>query len=131
MDDDSDINDQDVRYVWSSNGGCGICDAMAGEYDEEPGRPHENCQCEIASVVKREHACDKDDIEINLVNWYFSSGGSHVTVEFDVTCNDGSIESFSIELDLHVHEPDVFLTDAISQIELPKGCSDCDAPLVV
>ena len=45
-----EIDTEDGVYVWTTNGGCPICDALEGEYDEEPTRPHELCDCEITFV---------------------------------------------------------------------------------
>ncbi|MEK6325518.1 MAG: hypothetical protein AABN33_28080 [Acidobacteriota bacterium] len=35
------------NYYFDSTGGCELCDAMEGWYDDEPSPPHPNCDCTI------------------------------------------------------------------------------------
>jgi hypothetical protein len=39
-----------MSYEYTSSGGCARCDAMEGYYDQEPPRPHPNCQCQITAI---------------------------------------------------------------------------------
>ena len=36
-----------MSFEWIALNGCAICQAMQGYYEEEPARPHPNCDCEI------------------------------------------------------------------------------------
>jgi hypothetical protein len=36
-----------MGFQWLTLNGCAVCMALEGLYDEEPSRPHPNCDCEI------------------------------------------------------------------------------------
>jgi hypothetical protein len=127
------------KYVWSSNGGCEICDAMNGEYDEEPSRPHENCQCEIAYY--RSEDCKEDDVNVAFFDFEFPSPDI-ITYIFDVTCKDGTKDRYTIDTARKESSdyPEGMSTEmqvesdiqhAIDLIDFPDGCSKCDAPRIV
>jgi hypothetical protein len=148
----SDINEQenDVKYIWSSNGGCAVCDDMEGEYDEEPGRPHENCECIIAAVPaqKKLGKCTQDEVTYEFEG---ASGNADPTTHgpvstlvdfyFVVTCKDGSTfnADIGIQLEREFLEVDldtafaVGLDQALDQLEAMVGddCKECEEPLIV
>ncbi len=100
-------------YEWISSGGCERCDAMEGFYDEEPVRPHPNCQCEIinhgaetANIIEAEW----DDYEWDLERRWFDNGVRNrkgvLTIRgtVRVTCQNGAefFDDVDIQLDLHI-----------------------------
>lgn len=42
-------------YYFDGSDGCDICDAMTGYYDDEPERPHPNCNCPIVDWVNYDY----------------------------------------------------------------------------
>ena len=38
----------EVYYELDASSGCDICQSVAGIYEDEPERPHDNCDCEIS-----------------------------------------------------------------------------------
>ena len=101
-------------YLWDSNGGCPRCDAMDGyHYDQEPTRPHPNCDCEITLVgTFRRGGCY--EVEININNWVWGGSGAAgnlepsdtVSVEFDfiISCWHGGGMSGTDSIDVSADE---------------------------
>jgi len=48
------------NYYFDSTGGCELCDAMEGWYDEEPARPHPHCDCTIGDPPPGDEAVNFD-----------------------------------------------------------------------
>lgn len=77
-------------YVFEGSPDCGPCDGQSGYYTIYPGRPHDNCGCEITEVE------DKDC----LGEWEASGGpfrdmGDYFEQDMilNVTQPDGSVET--------------------------------------
>lgn len=118
-------------YVFGGNPDCGACSAQAGEYFILPGRPHENCVCEIEYTPA---GCAFD-----------VTGGSGTPVgsgpegyEFDtiviVECDDGAIleEPVSIYVDKAVaNSEEIFeaIDDAV-QAAAAALCEQCPPPAI-
>lgn len=71
-------------YYFDSTGGCELCDAMEGWYDEEPARPHPHCDCTIGEPPL-------DDEAVNF-DWSYDVGDAvHGEVEPITGFSDYSI----------------------------------------
>ena len=45
------------RFEFTTSGGCSRCDNYDGYHDENPGRPHPNCNCEIVDRTASDSGC--------------------------------------------------------------------------
>ncbi len=145
-DEKGEILEQGV-YIWTSNGGCEACDALAGEHLEEPARPHENCQCEITWYPKNKKLCANNEVEIEFVDAYGEEriewdSEFSLTYEFIVTCRDGSRHYVSSIVEAVVPASrlptapewfrfvDNLMDQALETLELPPGCDECEEPVI-
>ncbi len=58
-------------YEFDASSGCDYCQSFAGTYEEEPDRPHDNCDCEITLTFY-----DWDDATLEYTNEVEDSYGS-------------------------------------------------------
>ncbi len=108
-------------YEWISHGGCERCDAMEGFYDEEPVRPHPNCQCDI--IHHETHTTHSIVAEVTDIDWterrhWFEDGMWHwegffsITGDIRVQCANGTqlMDTFSKDYDwkLDADQPDFY-----------------------
>lgn len=119
----------DSYYIFHGNGECGTCSAAAGEYTVKPGRPHENCGCEIEYV--------RGDCQWTVVGsqnvTIHGSGARTWEAGVEVDCPDGhsgSSASISVTIDAGMAGSGaVFdaLDDAVSDLAA-EICAQCPAP---
>jgi len=150
---DDQTEDEGGVYVWTTNGGCAICDAMEGEYDDEPQRPHEFCECEITFVRNRPPSGCADDVsyELNDVSEALADQDNAtfqpddpviITFHFTVTCYDGSTFDEEIEIETTYEEyrderdsagiGEPWLAEALEEIDTIaySECAPCEPALV-
>ncbi|TAH37205.1 MAG: hypothetical protein EYC70_09505 [Planctomycetota bacterium] len=89
MADEDDDDDADTpRFEWSSNGGCERCDALDGHLcDEEPPRPHPDCDCSILERSRPHNSCDSSDVRYEIQhagNIHHDSANPAPDDEFDL-----------------------------------------------
>lgn len=79
-------------YIFLGNPDCAICAAHSGYYESHPGRPHQNCRCEV--VIQEEKDCDGD--------WHAKGAGGprkagrgmmEQDFDLDVDQPDGTVDS--------------------------------------
>ncbi|MBK6446542.1 MAG: hypothetical protein IPG90_14140 [Bacteroidetes bacterium] len=135
-----DIDTEDGVYVWTTNGGCPICDALEGEYDEEPTRPHELCDCEITFVRNilsgdGPNCSDDIDIEVHGSEQEININGDDVRLQFSftITCYDGSTYDKEVELFISLDEYEAgfdsfeeFIEEAMEEA-LEDGYAECES----
>ena len=124
-----------MAYLWISNGGCDICDAMAGEHEEQPVRPHPNCRCEIIDLDSPTTA--------DVYYWFEETDRENFPDEIPerlviygtlfVQCCDGSVKFKDVEIELERASEDEFWDlddwDAKEEAEVraleAAECPDC------
>lgn len=111
-------------YEFDAADGCDLCQSMAGIYEEEPSRPHPNCDCEIILTF-----FDFDDAELEYTNAVEDSYPAGT----EVGSSDEYTNPFSSELDFDVRvstteDPEVDLPTEIIQF---FDVSEAVAPLEI
>lgn len=54
-----------LEWIFDSTGGCTRCDNRDGYHDNEPERPHPNCDCEIYTAPVGGMSVDCFELEVN------------------------------------------------------------------
>jgi len=112
----------DGYWVFSGNAECASCAGVSGEYPERPGRPHENCACDIYYVP--------GDCE-----WYVSdsqgypNGDGSFTFDVGVTieCPNGGGQSVDVTVTVEAGDVEIFdevIMDAAAEAAY-QACQEC------
>jgi hypothetical protein len=88
------------EYYFDSSDGCELCAAMEGWYEDEPPRPHENCDCDVETPSEPE--------EVDGSSWFYDYHSAHgpdgtlsIIITVTVECFNGrTIEDvIDVEID--------------------------------
>lgn len=113
-------------YIFRGRGDCGSCSSYSGYYTIHPGRPHENCQCEI--VIQEEKDCD-GDWSAGGIGGARDLGNGNVEQDFmlDVTQPDGSVDHDVVTVSWPTDMDPEDMMDAIEDA-LEDAASDISDP---
>ena len=81
-----------MGFQWLTLNGCAVCMALEGMHDEEPDRPHPNCDCEIfeSSEDYEPGECwgnvDSEEWETDMEPFTW-----RLTIKVTLVCPDGDI----------------------------------------
>jgi hypothetical protein len=101
-------------YYFDSTGGCELCDAMEGWYDDEPARPHPNCDCTIGEPP----ADDEDAVNFD---WSYEVGHTERDSE---NPNDGY--SVPVTVTVECYSGRTIIDDTDVAFESDEGMDDND-----
>lgn len=104
------MNDElEAYYELDASSGCDICQSVAGTYEDEPERPHENCDCEISL-----NFYEADDVVVKYENELqddYADGSTIGSSNEKVNPNGFELE-YDIEIDA-TEDPEVDLPSKI------------------
>jgi hypothetical protein len=92
------------EYYFSSEGDCEVCDAMEGWYDDEPPRPHPNCDCEIKPSSKTLGYSFKYEVGATARDPERPGEAFSIPVRVKVECFNGREIEDSIVVDFEISE---------------------------
>lgn len=79
-----------MAFEWVTLDGCAVCMALEGYYEEEPERPHPNCDCEIFEDTSEYEPgecwgnIDSEEWEVDTEPYYY-----RITIRVTLICPDG------------------------------------------